>query len=229
MNKLALILGGGVVGGVVGYLIADYFAYKLSEEMYDVFVDEHVVEELQQQVGGMDTELYRFTKEDNEQVNYAGLTKTMIEDKPKLDELVRQEQYSEEKEPYVMTLEEWEETMNAFARQTILYYEMDGVYCTDQEEIVDDPTNMFVPNAFLHFGEGSKDSDVVYICNPNRSEMYEILRMKASYQADVLGESPPEEPPKKARTRKPRESRSGSKTEKEAEELGGNDDTEPGE
>lgn len=224
MNKIAATLAGGVVGGVIGYLIADYIAWQIDEKRHHVFLDDPELEELEQQIGGMDTELYDFEKSKNDQVNYAGLTKEMIEDKPKLQELVRE--YHDEREPYVMTAEEWSETMNAYERLTVMYYEMDGVYCDDQEKIIDDPMNLFVPNAFLHFGEGSEDEDVVYICNPSRSEMYEILRMKASYQVDVLGESPPEEPPKKARTRKPRESHSGSKIEKEAEELGGNDDTE---
>lgn len=225
MNKIVATLAGGVVGGVIGYLIADYVAFQIHEKGQ---IWENPEDELQSPIGGMDNELYEFKESKNDQVNYAGLTKQMIEDKPKLEELVREYQTEDEREPYVMTLEEWEETMKPFERMTILYYEMDGVFCNEQEEMVDDPENWFVPNAFLHFGEGSKDEDVVYICNPNRSEMYEILRMKASYQVDVLGETPPEVPEKKSRTRKKRESQSGSKTEtSEAEELGGNDDPQP--
>lgn len=222
MNKIAATLAGGVVGGVIGYLIADYIAFQLDEKRH-VFLDDPG--ELEQQIGGMDQELYEFEKSKNDQVNYAGLTKQMIEDKPKLEELVRP--YHDEREPYIMTAEEWSETINAYERITILYYEMDGVFCDDQEKIIDDPMNMFVPNAFLHFGEGSEDEDVLYISNPRRSEMYEILRMKASYQVDVIGETPPEVPEKKDRTRKKRESPSGSKIEKEAEDLGGTDDPQP--
>lgn len=222
MNKIAATLAGGVVGGVIGYLIADYVAFQLDEKRH-VFLDDPG--ELEQQIGGMDQELYEFEKSKNDQVNYAGLTKQMIEDKPKLEELVRP--YHDEREPYIMTAEEWSETVNAYERITILYYEMDGVFCDDQEKIIDDPMNMFVPNAFLHFGEGSEDEDVLYISNPRRSEMYEILRMKASYQVDVIGETPPEVPEKKDRTRKKRESPSGSKIEKEAEDLGGTDDPQP--
>ena len=61
----------------------------------------------------MDKELYEFDPDAKaDQVNYAGLTKTMIEDKPKLEELVREQGYHDEREPYVMTAEEWSETMN---------------------------------------------------------------------------------------------------------------------
>ena len=223
MNKIAATLAGGVVGGVIGYLVADYVAYQINERRFTRLATlEGVEEELEQQIGGMDQELYAFEESKNEQTNYAGLTKEMIEDKPKLEKLVRP--YHDEREPYIMTAEEWSETVNAYERMTIMYYEMDGVYCDDQENLIDDPMNMFVPNAFLHFGEDSKDEDVVYISNPRRSEMYEILRMKASYQVDVLGETPVEVPEKKGRTRKKRESPSGSKIEKEAEDLGGTDD-----
>jgi hypothetical protein len=222
MNKALAMMAGGAVGGVIGYLVADYLAYYLMEKAAEVDFEPDELDGLEQQVGGMDQELYEFEESKNDQTNYA--KKVIIEEKPSLEELTRPYRgEEEEKEPYVMSLEEWEETMNAFERHTILYYEMDGVYADDQEAIIDDPTNMFVPNAFLHFGEGSEDEDVVYICNPHRSEMYEILRMKASYQVDVLGETPPEEPEKKGRTRKPRGSHSGSKTEKEIEELGGAD------
>lgn len=228
MNKILLAAGGGVAGGILGYLIADYIAYMLDERaFYAEIEEEEIMTELEQKVGGMDKELYDFEEGDNDKTDYTKKTKKLIDQKPKLEELVRP--YQEEKEPYVMTAEEWEETMSGYERHTILYYEMDGVYCNDQEEIIDDPTNMFVPNAFLHFGEGSEDPDVVYIANPHRSEMYEILRMKASYQVDVLGESPPEETPKKGRTRKRSGSQATSKTKKEAEELGGEDDPEPNE
>lgn len=228
MNKILLAAGGGVAGGILGYLIADYIAYMLDERaFYAEIEEEEIMTELEQKVGGMDKELYDFEEGDNDKTDYTKKTKKLIDQKPKLEELVRP--YQEEKEPYVMTAEEWEETMSGYERHTILYYEMDGVYCNDQEEIIDDPKNMFVPNAFLHFGEGSEDPDVVYIANPHRSEMYEILRMKASYQVDVLGESPPEETPKKGRTRKRSGSQATSKTKKEAEELGGEDDPEPNE
>lgn len=225
MNKIVLVGIGGVAGGVLGYLIADYVAYQLEEKWARELFNE-VEEELEPQVGGMDKELYEFEESKNDQTDYSGKVKKLIKEKPSLEELVRP--YHEETEPYIMTLEEWEDSVKGFERRTIQYYEMDGVFCNEQEEIEDDVINKFGPNPFLHFGEGSDDPDVVYICNPSRSEMYEILRMKASYQADVLGEPAEEEKPKKAtrRSRKKPVSQSGSKTEKEAEELGGADDPE---
>jgi gas vesicle protein len=224
MNKIVAFGAGGLAGAVIGYLIADYLAYQLDEKAFEKEVRESL-QELEPQIGGMDQELYEFEKSDNNKTDYSGKVKKLIKEKPSLEELVRP--YHEEKEPYIMTLEEWEDDVRGFNRRTIQYYEMDGVFCNEQEEIEDDVVNKFGPNPFLHFGEGSEDPDVVYICNPSLSEMYEILRMKASYQADVLGEPAEEEKPKKARrTRKPRASQSGSKKEKEIEELGGTDDQE---
>jgi len=225
MNKIVSVGIGGVVGAVLGYLIADFLAYKLDEKAFEREIGA-AFEDLEPQVGGMDKELYaEFEKGDNNRTDYAGKMKKLIAQKPSLEELVRP--YHEEKEPYIMTLEEWEDDIRPFERRSIQYYELDGVFCNDQEEIEDDVINKFGPNPFLHFGEGSEDPDVVYICNPSLSEMYEIVRIKSSYQVDVLGEVPPEEPPKKARrSRKKPDSQSGSKTEKEVEELGGADDPE---
>lgn len=214
MNKFPYLLAGGVAGGILGYLIADYLAYRMDEVKYEAFTDE----EKEELVGGMDKELYEFEKDDNKKVNYGGLV--VMEEKETLEKLARP--YQNESEPYILSAEEWEDPPNqAFERKTILYYEMDSVYCTDQEELVDDPENLFLPNAHLHFGEESDDPDVVYISNPGRSEMYEIFRMRASYKVDVLGEVPVE-PPKEASPKK-RVNQTGSakeRTKKEAEELG---------
>jgi len=219
-NKLPYLLVGGVTGGILGYLIADYFAYKMDEEKFL----EELPEETSELVGGMDKKLYEFDEMDNQdKVDYA--TKQRVtEDKASLDELARP--YQTERAPYIMSVKEWEDTVNAFERKTILYYEMDSVYCDDQEVPIDDPENLFVPNAHLHFGEDSDDPDVVYISNPGRSEMYEILRMRASYKSDVLGEVSADSP--KADSQKKSASLPGSEKErikKEVEELG-DDDTE---
>ena len=219
MNKLPYLLAGGVAGGILGYLIADYLAYKIDEEKYDVFTDDDTNEP----VGGMDKELYEFDeKETVEKTNYAGVV--VMQEKATLDELVRP--YQDEKEPHIISADEWGDTINAFERKTILFYEMDSVYCDDQEVPVDDPENMFVPNVHLHFGQESNDPDVVYVSNPGRSEMYEILRMRASYAVDVIGEVSADSP--KGDSPKKRANPSGSAKErvkKEVEELG-DDDTE---
>jgi hypothetical protein len=213
MNKFRYLLAGGIAGGILGYLIADYFAYKMDEEKYDLFPDDDS-EEL---VGGMDKELYDFRDDGTIGTDYAKRVTT--EEKATLEELVRP--YQDEKAPYIISAEEWGDTISAFVQKTILYYEMDSIYCDDQEVPVDDPENMFVPNAHLHFGELSDDPDVVYISNPGRSERYEILRMRASYKVDVLGEVPvnlPKEDSPKKPANQPGSSKERAK--KEAEELG---------
>ena len=221
-NKFPYLLAGGVAGGILGWLIADYIAYKMDEAGYAAAYEKYPEREGEELVGGMDRELYEFGDDGTVGVNYS--KRITPEEKATLEELTRP--YQDEKEPYIISAEEWGDTISAFDRKTILYYELDSVYCDDQEVPVDDPENMFVPNAHLHFGEESDDPDVVYISNPGRSEMYEILRMRASYAVDVLGEvsadSPKEDSPKK------RASQPGSRKErakKEAEELGDVDDT----
>jgi hypothetical protein len=216
-NKVPYLVAGGVVGGILGWLIADYLAYQMDEKRFTRLADAEVAEDL---VGGMDKELYEFDENaDPRKTDYGGIV--VMEEKKTLEELARP--YQEETAPYILSAEEWEDPPNqAFERKTVLYYEMDSVYCTDEEELVDDPENLFVPNAHLHFGEGSDDPDVVYVSNPGRSEIYEIFRMRASYQVDVLGEVPVESPKEKVTPKKPA-NQPGSQKErkkKEAEELG---------
>jgi len=215
MNKFRYLLAGGIAGGILGYLIADYFAYQMDDAAFEAeWVDPEKGEEL---VGGMDRELYEFKDDGTIGTDYA--KRITSKEKAELEELARP--YQSESAPFIMTVEEWGDTINAFERKTILYYEMDSIYCDDQEVPVDDPENMFVPNAHLHFGEESDDPDVVYISNPGRSEMYEILRMRAAYKVDVLGEVPADSP--KEDSPKKRVNPPGSQKErlkKEAEELG---------
>jgi len=212
MNKFRYLLAGGIAGGILGYLIADYFAYQMDDAAFEAeWVDP------EEHVGGMDKELYDFKDDGDIAVDYA--KRVITEEKAELEELARP--YQSESAPFIITAEEWGDTINAFERKTILYYELDSVYCDDQEVPVDDPENMFVPNAHLHFGQESDDPDVVYISNPGRSEMYEILRMRASYAVDVLGEVSAD-PPKEDSPKRP-VSQTGSQKErlkKEAEELG---------
>lgn len=215
MNKWPYLLAGGVAGGILGYLIADYIAYQMDEAKYEPFTED----EKEELVGGMDKELYEFGEDDNKKTNYGGVV--VMEEKATLEDLARP--YQSESAPYILSAEEWEDPPNqAFERQTILYYEMDSVYCTEGGELIDDPENLFVPNAHLHFGEQSDDPDVVYVNNPGRSEVYEIFRMRSSYQVDVLGEVPVEPPKEKVTSKKPA-NQLGSQKErkkKEAEELG---------
>jgi len=217
-NKFPYLLAGSIAGGILGYLIADYIAYKMDEAKFNATMEDDL--DSAGLVGGMDRELYEFNEDGTVSVDYAKTPlRVLTEDKATLDELVRP--YQDEKAPYIISAEEWDDTISAFVQKTVLYYEVDNIYCDDQEVPIDDPENMFVPNAHLHFGQESNDPDAVYISNPGRSEMYEILRMRASYKVDVLGEvsadSPKEDSPKKPASQ-PGSAKERAK--KEAEELG---------
>ena len=216
MIKFRYLLAGSITGGVLGYLIADFIAYKMDEADFNATLVEDDLDAAGL-VGGMDRELYEFKDDGKIATDYA--KRVIKEEKETLEELVRP--YQDEKAAYIISAEEWGDTISVFVRKTVLYYEMDSIYCDDQEVPIDDPENMFVPNAHLHFGEESDDPDVVYISNPGRSEMYEILRMRASYKIEVLGEvsldSPKEDSPKK-RVNQPGSPKERAK--KEAEKLG---------
>ncbi len=222
MNKFRYLLAGSIAGGILGYLIADFIAYKMDEAGYAAAYKKYPEREGEEPVGGMDTELYNFKDDGTIGTDYA--KRVTPEDKATLEELTRP--YQDEKEPFIIPFNEWDDSISSFVQKTILYYEHDNIFCDDQEVPIEDPVNMFGPNVHLHFGEDSDDPDAVYVSNPGRSEMYEILKMKASYKADVLGEvdadSPKEDSPKK-RVNQPGSSQERAK--KEAENLGDVDDT----
>lgn len=226
MNKYISSTIGGVIGGVFGWLVADYILYKLDEKDSS-FVDFWPVEAIERP-GGMDRELYEeFEKDKNDKTNYAGMVKKVIRKEVQtLDDISRQEAYAAESEPFVTILEDWDEDMLGDAQHyTISYYPEDGVYCYEDEQLVEDPDNTFVPNAFLHFGEGSEDEDIVYIRNPRRNAIYEIIRLPGkSYKIDVLGEIEEEEPVKKTRRKRTPKPGSVNAKKAEAESLGGEDE-----
>lgn len=226
-NKLVYGLAGGAIGAVIGYLVADWLAYQLDEAAFQAELDateeelESMVAEInermqdgviskeearEQLVGGMDQELYEFDEDGNvPQTNYAGIV-TMDET---VENAALARPYQAESAPYIMDIDEWAESKKPFDRHTIMYYVEDNTYCDESEEIIDDINARIVPNAHLHFGEGSDDEDIVYICNPQRGEMFEIIQMHASYDVEVNGNVPDDSP--KAGSGRKRDARAGSK------------------
>jgi len=90
-------------------------------------------------------------------------------------------------EPYIISIEAFNEECTAYDKLTFTYYEEDDTLTDDQEEIVVDVDSIIGDEALLCFGEQSDDPDIVYVRNDRLSCDYEIIRSQKSYQQTVLG------------------------------------------
>lgn len=88
--------------------------------------------------------------------------------------------------PYVLHVEEYEESEMGYDQITLTYYMGDDIVTDDQDVPVYRPQNIIGEVRDL-FGHGSQDPNVVYIRNENLRAEYEVLRDNGSYEVDVIG------------------------------------------
>ncbi len=218
-RKIAIYGVGALVGGGVGYLIADHLLTreenkKLSEEMGEItgfYKSEGLektppVPEKQEWVPEVQTGKKKKGKgKGKPQTDY-----TKFANKRTPEEEVKARIVNEEREPdnnkpiVVITLEQHSLDTSNREKRVLTYYEGDGEVCDENEDILPAPED-FIGDALEHFGEGSGDPDTVYVRNNLTGVNYEIVRNKDSYAHAVLGQTP--EPPKRGvrrarRTRK---------------------------
>lgn len=184
-RELIVVGASGVVGGIIGYLIADFVWYKF-------FNPEYVFETF-------DPDMNKWVKEDEstKEEESKGRVDYSKYSKADLSTLVKSF-----KEPFVVdadALYNLVEEESEYEQQTIMYYVEDSVFADVSGTIFDkDPQVSFGANIQLHFGEKSGDPDVVYVANLNDKIVYEIVQVHSSYRKDVLGEV---EPVKKRKAR----------------------------
>lgn len=198
-NQVIAFSAGGVVGGVIGYLIGDWLAYKYTE-YENPFSDSDL------------SELNKAMKDNTDYVSKDYSSIYSPEDKPELEDLAGEYQ-TESAGPFIITEDEWT-SLHGHEKVTIMYYPDDNTFCDASEEVIDDPNELFGTNIHLHFGDESNDPDVVYVLNAAYSNAYEIIKTEGSYKTQVLQDPP--DPPKKKRGR-PKGSKNKPKEEPGAE------------
>lgn len=91
------------------------------------------------------------------------------------------------KMPFIISPEDYSNTMLHFDKETLYFYEGDGVFADDQDEIIDDPSSL-LGDAAQYFGYIPEDPDLVYVRNYRFATDYELCRAEGSYQETILGE-----------------------------------------
>lgn len=211
-TNLTWMIAGAVVGGISGYLVTDLILYKLEERK--------VMKEFEEFNDGIEERLVTLANIQKSEIDKARIDYTK-HSKSDLKDLVKQ--YTSEDAPYIVTVEDYNDEGDPFGRLSIIFYEEDAVFADANEEVIDNPQNLFGPNIHLHFGEKSEDPDIVYVCNPGEGVIFEIIRMHTSYKVEVLGEPAEPEKPKKAAPK--RRARAAAKKKAEPEDDGSNQDS----
>lgn len=97
-------------------------------------------------------------------------------------------------EPYVISVDEYNEENETHDKLTITYYNIDDTLVDERDEIIADVDSIIGNEALSRFGDGSNDPDIVYVCNERLAIDYEVIRVDKSYQETVLGIVPPKKP-----------------------------------
>lgn len=187
-RTLGFKIGGGVIGGIIGYLLSDpvvdlVFGYEYYDE------DElETAEEIIQEKGYSDDPRMSMTEAANQLTNLAGEKTGSITNysekfkRGKLD-------LTDEKEELIVIIpqEEYEQSTLGYKRFSLTYYETDDVLVNQYEIVVESPDDIIGDDACVSFGEGTDDPDVVYVQNDDLGAMYEVIRIHDAYYSAVLG------------------------------------------
>lgn len=221
LKKISLYVTGFVLGGGVGYLLADHFVTK-AERILEGYpdVDEETeetveVEKLKQESKWVpEAAAEKKEKKKKGKPQPTDYTKFANQDNKKsLSEEVKTRiggEVEEEKMPSginIITLEIYADPVPIRDKVVLTYYEEDNTLVDEEETVIDD-RNRLIGNALEKFGtEKDGDPDTVYVRNGKTKTDYEIVRVKGSYSEIALGEKP------KKKT-KPRVRRTTKKTSK---------------
>jgi len=190
--KNALLFAfGGTVGGFVGYLVGDLIVYKLQEETVKEMEDETLKDEMAVVVPNIG-------------VNYTDYSK-------QLEKLASRYKGVEEREMPAIQIVKYDDLAkydSKYVMEEIAYYEVDGVFSTENEEPIANFNELFGEDISKNFGAGSEDPDIVYVLNENTIVIYEITRVHGSYASLVLGMPLEKENKKPAARRVPKRKKS---------------------
>jgi len=183
-----------VIGGVTGYLIADYLVYKLHEEQYFTEEDLEVVKAI--------VEEKEYTPSEK-RIDYTKFTR-----KPPLEEVATKVEEVDEwniENPFpVISEKDWEDS-TAHEKIEIKYFTEDDTFMyVESEEMIENPDDILGENILETFDLlYSGDPDITYIISEPLEALVKVTRIYGSYATLIMGlseeELAPPEPPKKTR------------------------------
>lgn len=209
----ALVGGGLVVGGAVGYLVAK----KALEKRYQALANEEIESVKEVYARRNKTEGYATpgdvlkTQEKLEKLGYVSevpaeeLGKAFVKKvlkRTETEDAVVEETVTVETNvfkapendptiPYLIDADIFMLNQNEWQQHTLTYYEEDNVLVDDQDIPLDDVNALVGKDNLTAFGEvDGLDKNVVYIRNEVNEVDFEIVHVPGSYQQIVLGETP---------------------------------------
>lgn len=204
INKILLIVGGGIVGGFTGYLIGDLIAYKFQENQY-LYDEEEESEKDELALEG-----YK-----NIAADYSSVSKPNLKDLA--EKSMIRDTGNKKLNPWKLISDEEYQNDISHSKEVITYYETDDIFSDVSDNKLENPRELFGPDVAMHFGQYSNDPDVVYIRNENTTIDYEIIRINGSYQLLVMGLSE-EEINKPKSPKRPKKKRAENENNSEPEE-----------
>lgn len=107
-------------------------------------------------------------------------------EEPYYDNLDKFKKIDKYNNPYIISLDEFNEDME-YDKISLGYYQIDDILVDEGEEVITDVSYVVGDEALTSFGVMSDDRDIVYIRNERLAIDYEIVRMNKSYRETVLG------------------------------------------
>jgi len=90
-------------------------------------------------------------------------------------------------DPYVITLDEFQDNEHDYEQITLTYFSEDDVLVDQNEKPIESIDGVVGEGNLLRFGHGSKDNRIVYIRNNSLSYDFEVVKKDGSYARDILG------------------------------------------
>lgn len=94
--------------------------------------------------------------------------------------------------PFIISVDSFQNEYESFSKNTLTYFEKDGVIADDRDEVIVDYLEYIGDDALDSFGEGSDDPNIVYVRNLSKEADYEIVKDPTAYQETVLGYDDPD-------------------------------------
>lgn len=88
-------------------------------------------------------------------------------------------------EPFIITMEQFNDEMFHFDKVKLTFYERDGVFTNDQDEIMDN-INYLIGDAHHYFGYLPEYPDFLYVRNYRVATDFELQRVDASFSENII-------------------------------------------
>ena len=92
----------------------------------------------------------------------------------------------EEDEPYIISVEDFEYSMNHLDKITLYYYDYDDILTDEMDEVILNPTVVVGIDALTSFGDRSGDKNIDLHRNPHTKADYEVVKCRIRFRKGFL-------------------------------------------